>query len=109
MGDPSSFLLGLGLTVMHTAAKWRHTALAATRHTIVVIDVGRALLTKVAEVVVELYGEVATDSTIPCVLSKTTTYGTSKGCVLVQEVIHTDEHLALLVLEELLTEVYVAK
>ena len=82
MGDPSSLFLGLGLTVMHTAAKW-HTALAATRHTIVVLDVGRTLLTEVTQVIVKLHGKVATDNTIPSVLRITTTDSTSEGCILI--------------------------
>ena len=80
---------------------------ALLRHTLVVVDICRALLTEVAEVVVELNGEVATYNAVPCILCITATHAACEGCILVEKVVHTDENLALLVLEELLTKVEV--
>ena len=69
------------LSMVHTRSKMPHTLL---RHTLVVVDICRALLAEVTEVVVELNGEVATYDAVPCVLCVTATHGAREGCILVE-------------------------
>ena len=102
---------------MHTARRRTHrrttTAHSATTaraiHTVVILDVRRALLAEVAQVVNELNGIVATDHVVPAVLGVTRACRARECAILVEQVVHTDLNLASLILEYLLAEEEVAE
>ena len=96
---------------MHHRMHWWSTKCWCARldvHTVVLRHILCSVLTEVAEVVVELHGDVATYNTIPSILRITAAHGAHEGVVLVKHIVNTYKHLTQLVLKEFLTKVEVA-
>ena len=90
----------------HTA--WSRTS-RFTIHTLIVGDIARSVLSEMAQIVDKLNHNIAAYCAIQGITSKTRACRATESRILIEDIIHANQHLASTIFEHLLAKVEITK